>query len=151
MENLFEMIVAGIIGTVVMSFFMYLFGFISRNEMKMIGVLGTMLTFQTSKRGKLSNSTVARLTGTLVHYLLGITFAIIYLFLWSKGIGRPDFIYGIIFGFVGGFIVFLVFKLLFAIHPNPPSLSVNSYFITIILAHIVYTLTVVFAYQQLRY
>lgn len=151
MEELDKIIIAGIAGTAVMSFFTYLFGVYNRNEMKMIGILGTLITFQTTKKGKLSHTTSARISGTLINYLLGVTIAVVYLFLWTNNIGRPDYISAVIFGCVLGILAILGLKIIFAIHPNPPALSVNSYISALLLGNIIYSLTVVFVYLQIRY
>ena len=154
MKTMFTIIIAGIIGTGAMTFCMYLATFIIKKVMKVVKILGTMLTFQTTKEGKLSDKPFSIFIGLVAHYLIGIFFVIIYYILWKNGIGKPNFFYGAIFGFLSGLFGIIVWRIFFAIHPNPPkNINLKDYFINLVIAHIIFGIVVsisfLFIYKRL--
>ncbi len=155
MKTILTIIAAGIIGTIAMTFCMYLATFILKKTMKVVKILGTMLTFETTEEGKLTEKPFSIFIGIITHYLVGIFFVIIYYFLWKNGIGKPDFIYGAIFGFLSGVFGIIVWRIFFAIHPNPPkNINLKDYFINLVIAHIIFgivaSISFIFIYERLR-
>ena len=122
-----------------MTFCMYMASYLFRKKMKVVKILGTMLTFKTRPEGQLSDNKFSIATGIVAHYLVGILFVIIYYLLWKNGIGKPDLIYGAIFGFASGLFGILIWHLFFLIHPKPPAnIHLKDYFIMLVVAHIVF-------------
>lgn len=148
--ELLNVIVSGIVGTVLMTVFMYGMTFLTDRVMKVTKILGTMLTFETSAMGHLSDSKRAITVGILAHYAIGIGFALIYYGLWSLGIGQPDLVSGIWFGISSGIAAVVFWYGLFALHPKPPAISLRPYLVTLFLAHIVFTYGVIGAYTLLQ-
>jgi hypothetical protein len=149
MESLLlKAIIAGITGTTVMTAFLYLNTFVFKKRLKVIPVLGTMLTNQTTPDKGLSSRWSALLSGTLTHYIVGIGFAYIYILLWEKGIGRPITSDSLAFGFINGMFAALVWWLFIRIHPNPPYIPVISYLLFIFLGHVVFALGTAWAYNN---
>jgi hypothetical protein len=148
--KLVEIIIAGIAGTALMTLFMYIMTFFTERVMKVTKILGTMLTFETSPEGKLSDSNRAVTVGILAHYAIGIAFALAYYGLWSLGIGRPDMQSGIWFGLGSGLAAIVFWYSFFALHPKPPAIELKSYLLSLFVAHIVFTYGVIVAYNWLR-
>jgi hypothetical protein len=90
--NIITAIAAGIGGTAVMTAFIYLLSYITKKRLKVVKILGTMLTFQTTPDKQTSEHSSAIVVGIIGHYLVGIIFSLIYYWLWTNGIGKPDFI-----------------------------------------------------------
>jgi hypothetical protein len=142
-------IIAGIAGTLAMTAFLYLLTFITHKQMKVVKILGTMLTNNTQPGGKLSESKTTIIVGAIGHYSVGISFAIVYLILWHFGIGKPDFVNALIFGGVSGIAAIGIWYGFVAVHPNPPDIPLKSYLLTIFLGHFVFALTEFYTYLAL--
>lgn len=87
--NVLGAIVAGIVGTIVMTMIMMMAPKMGMPKMDIVGMLGSMF----DAKGN-------RSMGMGVHMMMGIVFAIIYALLWNAGIGKVGPLWGIIFGAV---------------------------------------------------
>lgn len=87
--NLIAAIIAGMAGTVVFTVIMLLAPRMGMPDMDIVGMLGTMF----NKEGN-------RTLGWIMHFMMGIIFALIYAALWAAGIGAPTAVWGLIFGAV---------------------------------------------------
>ena len=148
--NGLNIILASVVGTSLMTAFMYIMTFLTDRVMKVINILGTMLTFQTTLDGGLSDRPRAISIGIIAHYAIGILFTLCYSQLWSWGVGRPDYQSGIWFGIGSGLVAIAFWYGFFAIHPRPPAIRLKPYLLTLFLAHIVFTFGVIFAYHLLK-
>ncbi|MFD2574534.1 hypothetical protein ACFSUS_28120 [Spirosoma soli] len=148
--KLLHIILAGIAGTALMTFFMYIMTFITDRVMKVTQILGTMLTFQTSPDGNLSDSRLAVTVGIIGHYLIGIAFALCYYGLWLLSIGQPDFQSGIWLGIGSGLAAIIFWYSFFVLHPKPPAISLKPYLLSLFMAHLVFTFGVIVTYNWLR-
>jgi hypothetical protein len=137
---LLSAIIIGIVGTALMTLFMYAMSYLTKRKVKVVKILGTMLTFQTTREKGLSNSASAILTGLIVHYIIGILFAIVYLFSLQHAIIVPSLLYSLIYGFIAGIIGIGFWRLFFLIHPNPPSVSLKTYLLDLVIGHVVFGL-----------
>lgn len=134
--NILTAIAAGIGGTAVMTAFIYLLSYITHKRLKVVKILGTMLTFQTTPDRQTSEHSSAIVAGVTGHYLVGIVFSLIYYWLWTTGIGNPDFITCTVYGFISGVVGIIVWRIFFAIHPNPPAVPLKDYIVSILIGHI---------------
>jgi len=82
-------IVAGLVGTAVISILMAMGPRMGMPKMAIWEMLGTMF----SKEGNLG-------LGWVMHFMAGVVFAIIYAALWAVGIGSATLVSGIVFGAV---------------------------------------------------
>ena len=87
--NIIGAIVAGLAGTVVISMIMAMAPKMGMPKMAIWEMLGSMF----SKDG---NNTL----GWIIHFMMGVIFAIIYAALWAAGIGSATLLSGVIFGVV---------------------------------------------------
>ena len=105
--NIFAAIIAGIIGTIVMTGMMIMAPRMGMPEMDIVGMLGTMFSEKPNKQ-----------MGLAMHMMNGIIFAIIYATLWNAGadFGGSLLISGIIFGIVQWLIVGMVMSMIPMMH-----------------------------------
>ena len=115
---------------------MYAIALVTKNRFKVVKILGTMLTFQTTAEKGLSEQPSAIAVGLVVHYLVGIGFACVYSWLWRENIVQANFINTTLMGIVNGLIAAVGWSIFIAIHPNPPRLPLKSYLIAIAAGHI---------------
>ena len=84
--NVFSAVISGILGTLAISMVMAVAPKMGMPKMDIVDMLSTMF-------GKPN-----RVLGWMMHLVMGVVFALIYAFLWSQGIGSPDWLSGLIFG-----------------------------------------------------
>lgn len=145
-----NIILEGLAGTAVMTAVLYLIAFITKDRFKVVKILGTMLTFQTTPEKGLSDSPSAITVGLFAHYLVGTGFAAVYSWLWSENVVRPDLLYATLLGFANGIIGALVWSIFIAIHPNPPRLPLKGYLSAIIASHIFFAYGILITYLLLE-
>jgi hypothetical protein len=147
---LLNIVVEGVAGTALMTLVMYLVAFITRDRFKVVKVLGTMLTGQTTANKGLSEKPSAITVGIFAHYLVGIGFAAIYSWLWSNDILDDNIINATWMGFLNGVIGAIGWTIFFAIHPNPPKMPLKSYLTAIALGHIFFAYGILICYRLLE-
>lgn len=147
MENAFAAAVSGIPGTAVMTIFVYVTAFLTRKELRVIHILGTMLTDWKNPVRSVKPSGLRLFVGTVCHFLVGVFFGYIYYLLWKNGIGKPDFRNSVIFGVINGFVAIGVWRVFFAVHPNPPAIQIIPYLRTIFYGHIFFSTTTVASFN----
>ncbi|AEB11046.1 hypothetical protein [Marinithermus hydrothermalis] len=104
-------IIAGLIGTAVMTILMYMAPAMGLPKMDVMGMLGTMFTETPSS---------ARGIGAVMHFLMGAVFTLVYAGLWSAELGNPTAGWGILYGLVHGVIAILATPMMMRMHPRPP-------------------------------
>ncbi len=87
--NIIGAIVAGVVGTIVMSMIMLMAPMMGMPKMAIWEMLGSMF----SKDGN-------NVLGWAMHFMMGVIFAIIYAALWAFGIGSATWANGLVFGAV---------------------------------------------------
>ncbi|WP_299755165.1 DUF6789 family protein [uncultured Pontibacter sp.] len=147
--KLLDAVVAGIAGTAAMTAFLYLLSYATHRVMKVIRILGTMLLNRTHPDGSLSELTGTKVAGTIAHYAVGIFFAVIYLALWSSGVGAPTASWGLLFGLAHGLVAMVIWYFFFMLHPRPPLITLKSYLTTLIFAHIIYGFIMTYTFYLL--
>jgi uncharacterized membrane protein YagU involved in acid resistance len=148
--KLINVIISGIAGTALMTFFMYLLSYLTKRRLKVVKILGTMLTIYSNPEGKLSESNKSITVGILTHYGVGIGFAISYLILWEYHIGKPDLIHAFIFGLINGILGIFIWRLFLMVHPSPPKLPFKTYMSSLVLGHVVFAIGIVITFNFLQ-
>ena len=142
--EILDAIIAGLVGTAVITAIMYMGPYMGFPEMDIIGMLGTMFV----ERG-----TGAVTLGTIIHFTLGAIFAIIYLFLWQElGLGDPIWWWGIIYGLVHGLLVVAMMPVVQRVHPRPEGFEMGSGTMAIagmLMGHAIFGLVVAVVYNTL--
>ena len=85
--NVLGAIAAGIVGTIVMTMVMMMAPKMGMPKMDIVGMLGSMFSADGN-----------RMVGMVMHFMMGIVFAIVYALLWNAGIGTVNLLWGAIFG-----------------------------------------------------
>lgn len=131
-------IIAGLAATAVMTALIYLGPMMGMPRMDMVGMLGTMVS---------PDQRVAYPLGTVIHFVDGAIIALIYALLWSRGLGDPTWIWGLVFGAVHGVIAIAALPMMLRIHPRPPAISPSmTVIVGMMMGHLVYGLLVALVY-----
>ncbi|MBI3244678.1 MAG: hypothetical protein HYZ49_20560 [Chloroflexi bacterium] len=85
--NIIGAIVAGVVGTIVMSMIMLMAPMMGMPKMAIWEMLGSMF----SKDGN-------NALGWVMHFMMGVIFAVIYAALWAAGLGSATWAGGLVFG-----------------------------------------------------
>jgi hypothetical protein len=139
---------SGIVATLLMTAFVYGMALLFNKKWKVIKVLGTMLTGETTAFGGLSGSPKSIVTGTIVHYLVGIGFAIVYWWICKSGVMIPGIINSVLFGMAIGILAAAVWWLFFKFHPKPPVIRLPKYLLTIATGHIVFAIGIFILFRM---
>lgn len=134
-----EWIFSGICATAAMTGMANLLARITGRRWQVVRILATMLT-TTPENGKLTRRPSAMLTGTIVHYLIGILFALCYAWAYSRhllSIGLPDFL---LYGLCIALLAVIVWRGFIALHPHPPYIPVRSFLLVIAIGHLLFVL-----------
>lgn len=137
--DLIGAIVAGLVGTAVMTLLMYMGPMMGMPKMDMLGMLGTMFTTGGS----------AHILGGVVHFVMGAVFGVVYAFLWASVIGAPTWLWGLIFGLVHGVVALVTMPMMIRMHPRPPEgMTSTSPMMAagMIIGHIVFGIVVALTY-----
>jgi hypothetical protein len=135
------MLIIGIIleaigGTLAMTAFVYLISLIVHTELRVVRVLGTMLTGGSGPNKGVSNSSGALLAGGILHYSVGVLFSLVYHILWHYRIGRPDIAECCLLGGVSGVIAIFAWNGYLNIHRKPPAIDKRYYLPIIGVGHL---------------
>lgn len=112
--NLFTAIIAGLVGTIAISMVMAMAPRMGMPKMDIVAMLSTMF-------GKPN-----LMMGWMMHFTMGIIFALIYTFLWSNGIGSPNWIGGLVFGGAHWLIVGVIMGMIPIMHAGIKSGNVEA-------------------------
>ena len=135
-----DAIVAGSAGRMVMILLIYLGPAIGLPRIDAVSLLGSLAA---------PNKTSAVTLGGAIHFSVGVLFALLYAALWSLGIGRPTWYWGLLFGTVHGLLVTCLLLLVTRVFPQL-SHHFNSLgvLLAIVLNHMVYGVVVAIVYAS---
>lgn len=131
--------IAGIGGTAFMTGFVYLIAFITGRNFKVVKILGNIITNRTHPDKTPDGSWYAILPGLITHYLIGVLFAVIYAWLWSRGIGSPSLSSSLLFGAINGLFAMGCWYGFLKLHPNPPAVKLPDYLYVIGAGHLFFS------------
>jgi uncharacterized membrane protein YagU involved in acid resistance len=136
--NIVGSIIAGLLGTLVMTVLMAMAPWMGMPRMDIIGMLGAMFT---------ASKGTSRVFGTLAHFMMGVIFAIIYSLLWNLGIGSPAWLWGLIFGAIHGVVAMVMMPVMMKMHPRPPQMNGGLLMMVgLLIGHMVFGLVVALTY-----
>ncbi|NQU30294.1 MAG: hypothetical protein HQ525_06465 [Anaerolineae bacterium] len=145
--NVFGAIIAGLAGTAALTMVMSMAPKMGMPEMDIVGMLGSMF----------GNSN--RTLGMVIHFMMGIVFALVYAYLWSIGTGSATWLNGLIFGAVHWLIVGMAMAMIPMMHAGIKSGAVKApgmwmtnnggmkAFVGGLMGHMVFGLVAVFVYN----
>ena len=137
-------ILSGVIGTLAMTAFMYLYAYSTSHFTKVIHILGNMLV---GERNYYSPTKSAFLVGMAAHFGVGILFSFAYFLLWNWGIFRIDLIDSILIGSISGVLAVVVWKSYLKLHTHPPQINLLHYFTALFIAHIIFAVVSVYVFR----
>lgn len=91
-----------------------------------------------------------RVAGWSAHFAVGLGFTAAYVELWEKGKIKPSLQNSLLLGAVSGLLAVAIWKLTFKIHPLPPWINYNKYYIQLVPAHVIFSLFAALAYRLLQ-
>lgn len=140
-------LLSGIAGTTTMTIYSY---FASRKEGKQFRepqLLNRLLYGEEhGKMGPVEKS-IQPAAGFLLHYCTGILFSSCYHLFWKKKAKTSALKNGISYGLTFGILGISIWKIVFKIHRNPPEIDLSRYLKQLIIAHLIFGITVVFSYE----
>ncbi len=138
-------VVAGLVGTVVITVFMYSGPMMGMPKMDIAQMIGSMI---------LPRGTAAFVMGMMMHFAAGIVFAIIYGFVWNGLDTDPSWWTGLIFGSVHTAVAAMVMGMMAKIHkeikagnlPSPMAAGAKG-MMGLLMGHLAYGLVVALMYS----
>ncbi|MBO9702928.1 MAG: hypothetical protein J7604_22125 [Sporocytophaga sp.] len=131
-----------------MTLYMKIVSEISKKQMRVIRILGRLLTNKTHNEKGVFSIAQIKATGTLVHYSIGIFFLYCYHLLWKNRFTKPNLTGGVTLGLTNGLIAIAVWYVYMNLHRNPPKIDRKSYLINLVIAHIIYGTVAAFEYNR---
>ena len=135
--------IAGITGTAFMTLFSYIVSMVKKEDFSEPEHLATMLHRLVPGTSKKLN----QIAGWNAHFAVGLLFATAYVELWEAGKIKPSVKNAVLLGAVSGLLAVAVWKLTFKMHPLPPWINYNKYYIQLVPAHVVFALFATLAYR----
>jgi hypothetical protein len=86
--------------------------------------------------------------GWATHYSMGLVWAFVHSFLIQEAKIKPSLKNGFFLGIFSGLTGILIWDLVFKIHPNPPKTDFKRFYSHLLLAHIVYSVSVTKAISE---
>lgn len=141
-----EILAGGITGTTFMTLFSYLISLADGENFSEPERLRQLAGRLIPKLDKQQSQAL----GWLGHYGVGLLFALVYVELWRRGKLKPDLKTNLWLGGLSGLLAVVVWKATFKMHPLPPSLSFNKYYLQLVPAHLVFAVFAGIGYQILK-
>ncbi len=103
--NILSAIIAGVVASLVFSMILWMAPKMGMPKMDIVSLLGSMF-----------GTKVNLVLGWIMHLMMGVIFALLYAFLWSRGIGAATWLGGLIFGAVQWLIVGMIMGMIPMLH-----------------------------------
>jgi hypothetical protein len=141
-----EVLIAGVTGTTFMTLFSYLVSEAEKENYSEPERLGQLI------HGLLPllNKKEHQLTGWAAHYMVGLVFAAVYVRLWEKKLLKPSLKNNLLIGGISGLAAVAIWKTTFKLHPLPPALNFDKYYLQLVPAHIVFAVFAGLGYRLLK-
>jgi len=127
-------LLSGITGTTIMTFFSYLV-----SEKKSRNFREPLLLSKIFERGiPPLNVKEGKVAGWTFHYLVGIIFSFLYEASWKHSGIKPGLSEGACIGAVSGIVAIIAWDAVLRLHPDPPEVSKGRYYPHLFLAHVIF-------------
>lgn len=144
--NAKEVLIAGVTGTSFMTLFSYLVSAADRENFSEPERLGQLIHRLVPATTEDEN----QIAGWLAHYGVGMLFAMVYIELWQRRKPKSSIKNNFLIGAVSGLAAVAIWKATFKLHPLPPRLSFNKYYLQLVPAHVVLAVFAGIGYQLLQ-
>lgn len=135
--DILKILLATLIGTSVMTLFSYAMSEAFRKLFKEPVLLNLLVD-----RAGIAEIHDSRrnLLGWVLHFLVGLTFVILYDRIWAWTELEPSWTTGLIFGAISGITGILAWMTMFALHPHEPRIDFKKYYLQLFFAHVLFGL-----------
>ncbi len=128
-------LIIGLLSTFVMTVFIQLLGYRQRKSIPWL--LGTFINTRLKPAGTASQTQLLT-WGNIIHYLIGIGFVAVYLFIWYQGWLVHSYTTVFIFGAIAGLLAITAWYLTLSNHPLKTFISYPAFLSSIFAAHLVF-------------
>ena len=141
-----KILLAGLTGTSLMTLFSYLVSAYKEENFKEPQLLAAL----EKNALPVSEKKLALPAGWSTHYSIGILWAVVYEYLWQNTNIKPTVKTGLVLGCLSGLTGILIWKMAFKIHPGPPRINFGNFYAHLLLAHLIYSLSVTMTSKSLK-
>lgn len=131
----FQIVLASIISTVLMTVFSYAISIIRGKQFREPVLLNKLLDRWVHMHITPHHSNPL---GFLLHWFVGLLFVVVYHFIWVYTNIPVAWWSGALFGAVSGIVGIGIWTITFLIHPNPPKVHLWGFFAQLFFAHIIF-------------
>jgi hypothetical protein len=131
-----KILIPGVAATTLMTLFSYVLSKAEHKNFKEPELLRGLM------EDKMPGKGLALPAGWITHYTMGISWATVFEVLFREAHVKRNLKNGLVLGALSGLTGIVIWRLAFKIHPNPPRTDYKRFYIQLLLAHLVYALTV---------
>ncbi len=135
MDPILQVISVGIVATIAMTLFSYLFSYLANDNYKEPQLLNYLIDTLPSVKASICRE---HILGWTIHFSIGILFVAVYQILETLAVLDFSIISASIFGFIAGLVGIVGWSIGFAVHPSPPKINKLLFFLQLIIAHIIF-------------
>jgi hypothetical protein len=135
--ELLKVIIAGILGTVLMTGFSYIISKVKSQQFNEPRLLNMILRRSSYDQMNPSNNSIL---GWVLHFSVGIILMTFFYLLHLIFPFNISIISIILYGILAGLLAIVSWHLMFVISPNPPKIPLNQFYIQLLIAHILFSL-----------
>jgi hypothetical protein len=144
-EILLQIFISSVAATSAMTVFSYMVSASARELYKEPVLLTYLLTVTKIE----ISPKLKAITAWLIHYLIGLTFVIIYHYLWKYNVANLSWQTSIILGALSGLIGIFAWMIMFAASPKKPAIDFKGYYIQLFFAHVIFGVVAFWVYSEL--
>ncbi|MCH4822113.1 hypothetical protein ML462_02920 [Gramella lutea] len=133
--ELFQVILAGVLGTVLMTAFSYFLSKVRSRQFKEPKLLNMILRRSSHEHMNPSNNSFI---GWVVHFSIGIILMTLFYLFHLIFSFRISFLSIFLYGIITGAMAILSWHLMFYISPRPPDVNLNEFYIQLFIAHVLF-------------
>ncbi len=127
----------GIIGTIVMTIYVYTLAWLANRNWRVVHVLLAILRRRSYTR---SAHNLRLASAAALHSAIGVIFAMIYDWLLQRGFIQANIQSATVYGLLTGMLAMLVWRLVFVFRYEPPDVQPGSYSLVVGSAHIPFSI-----------
>jgi hypothetical protein len=141
-------VLSGVAGTLAMTLFTELVSAIFKKPFHVVQILSRMLRRRDNPE-LLAGKYVSYSIAMIVHYTIGILFSYAFNFFLKQGLLQLTLWNALLFGILAGLIGVLGWRIVLAIHPNPPKIIPSQYLLVIWVGHLIFAIGTFLGYIEL--
>jgi len=148
MEILFS-VIAGLAGTLLMTLFLDIVSILTGFTFHVPRLLGTMVAMRTMPSGKPSGSLPVRIAGIIIHYAIGVFFALAYRQIVDVAALPDSAANAAMLGLITGVLAMGFWYTLLKLHPLAPSVRLVLFLVLLFLGHFIFAAGMYLTYHFL--